>query len=88
MATSSTINGSSGNDVLIGTNADEWINGLAGNDSISGGGGNDIVLGGLGLDTLDGGNSTVPGVADSVEILLLILLFNLPNFYLQPPRLS
>ena len=49
------INGTSGNDVLVGGDGAEAINGLAGNDTLSGGGGNDTVNGGDGLDRLTGG---------------------------------
>jgi Ca2+-binding RTX toxin-like protein len=44
-----TINGTAGNDFLIGTNSD---------DTISGGAGNDYIDGRFGLDTMDGGTGT------------------------------
>jgi Ca2+-binding RTX toxin-like protein len=52
-----TINGTSGNDTLAGTDAPETINGLGGNDSIVGNGGADFMSGGDGNDTLNGLNS-------------------------------
>lgn len=50
-----TINGTSGNDLLIGTQEAEIICGLGGNDVIKGGGGNDVLRGGDGNDNLIGG---------------------------------
>lgn len=48
--------GGSGNDVITGNNAANYLEGGSGNDTISGLGGNDILLGGTGFDTLKGGN--------------------------------
>lgn len=48
--------GSSRNDVLSGSAADNVIYGMAGNDLISGGGGNDRLVGLAGDDTLKGGS--------------------------------
>ncbi len=45
-----TINGTSGNDRILGTDDAEVINGLGGSDMIYGGGGNDILTGGTGSD--------------------------------------
>jgi Ca2+-binding RTX toxin-like protein len=55
--------GTPGNDVLVGTAADEVICGLAGNDVIRGGGGDDVVKGQLGNDTLygQGGSDELQG---------------------------
>ena len=52
-----------GDDVILGTEADESINGLAGDDLICGGGGDDIIDGGAGSDDLNGddGNDTISG---------------------------
>ncbi len=47
--------GSSGNDVITGNNAANYLEGGSGNDTILGLGGNDILLGGTGNDTLNGG---------------------------------
>src|SRR5205814_3642049 len=47
------INGTSGNDSLVGTAADETINGFAGNDFIDGAGGRNVLNGGDGNDTID-----------------------------------
>jgi uncharacterized protein len=51
-----TIVGTTGNDVINGTNGDDVIVGLGGNDVINGGGGDDVICGGGGNDTLNGGN--------------------------------
>ena len=65
-----TINGTSGSDFLIGTDADDTINGLAGEDRMEGGLGNDAVHGGDGEDALDGGegNDALYGEADNDTI--------------------
>ncbi|RVK93360.1 calcium-binding protein, partial [Sinorhizobium meliloti] len=47
------INGTSGNNILIGTDLDDTISGLAGDDLIQGLGGADIINGGAGVDTAD-----------------------------------
>ena len=46
-----TINGTAGNDTLVGTAANERINGLGGDDTIGGSAGNDKMFGGAGNDT-------------------------------------
>jgi Ca2+-binding RTX toxin-like protein len=48
-----TLNGTTGNDVLIGTTTNDTINGGAGDDSIDGRFGLDTMDGGAGVDTLD-----------------------------------
>ncbi|MBI5276443.1 MAG: hypothetical protein HY854_08275 [Burkholderiales bacterium] len=48
-----TINGTEGNDHLVGTPATEIINGLGGRDTLEGGGGDDSLSGGSGTDTAD-----------------------------------
>lgn len=50
-----TINGTDGDDYLIGTEKNDVINAGAGNDMISAGDGDDILIGGTGDDYLDGG---------------------------------
>ena len=50
--------GTSGNDIINGTDLDEHITGLAGNDIIHGNGGNDVIEGGTGNDTISGGTGT------------------------------
>lgn len=59
------INGTSGNNTLIGTAAADTINGLAGNDILYGAAGNDTLNGGDGNDTLYGeaGSDTLRGEA-------------------------
>ena len=49
------INGTSGNDSLVGGPGNDTINGLAGNDTLIGLGGDDILIGGAGVDSMDGG---------------------------------
>ena len=49
------INGTAGNDSLVGAGLDEQISGLDGNDTLVGGAGNDLLLGGAGFDFLVGG---------------------------------
>ncbi|MCK9689636.1 Ig-like domain-containing protein [Scleromatobacter humisilvae] len=44
-----------GNDTLVGNNADDRLIGGAGNDTITGGNGNDLIEGGAGNNTLTGG---------------------------------
>ena len=46
----SIVNGSSGNDSLVGTNVDDGLFGLAGDDTLDGGAGNDTLSGGDGTD--------------------------------------
>ena len=57
------VDGSSGNDTIYGTDAEENMNGRGGNDKIYAGGGNDAVLGGEGDDYLYGedGNDVLQG---------------------------
>ena len=49
------IDGTSGNDDLLGTGDADVINGLAGDDTLQGGDGDDILQGGSGADSMDGG---------------------------------
>jgi predicted extracellular nuclease len=51
-----TIVGTTGDDVINGTNGVDVIAGLGGNDTIYGGNGNDVICGDFGNDTLNGGN--------------------------------
>ena len=50
-----TLNGTPGNDTIVGTAADDVISGAGGNDSLQGGLGDDELYGGPGSDTLAGG---------------------------------
>jgi acetyl esterase/lipase len=50
-----TINGTSGDDRLVGTNGNDVICGLGGDDAVWGRGGDDVALGGSGDDRLYGG---------------------------------
>jgi len=56
-----------GNDVLIGSLADNVLDGGAGNDTLYGGNGTDTLTGGAGLDRLfgDAGNDVLDGGADA-----------------------
>jgi hypothetical protein len=49
------LNGSNGNDLIIGGNLNDTLFGLGGNDLIDGRGGNDFIDGGSGNDTIIGG---------------------------------
>lgn len=49
---------SSGNDIIYGTDDDNYINGLAGNDKIYGEAGDDTLIGGAGNDYLVGGEGS------------------------------
>lgn len=49
------IEGSNGDDILLGDDDENTLEGLNGNDSLSGGKGKDFLVGGAGSDTLDGG---------------------------------
>ena len=50
----SSVNGTSGDDVLTGTSEEDTIQGLGGNDTLTGGAGNDTLNGGAGTDTATG----------------------------------
>jgi len=50
------VNGSQGNDSIVGTSGNDVINGQAGLDTVRGLGGNDKIYGGAGADSLDGGD--------------------------------
>ncbi len=58
--------GGTGNDTIIGNDANNRLRGGGGNDTINGGASNDLIEGGAGTDTLsgDGGNDTFAGGAD------------------------
>ncbi len=47
--------GGTGNDVITGTDKDNYINAEGGNDRVNGKAGDDLILGGGGDDTIDGG---------------------------------
>jgi hypothetical protein len=62
-----TIQGTPGNDILLGTSAADTISGLAGNDLLYGAGGADVLDGDGGTDALFGGSGgdTLAGGADA-----------------------
>jgi hypothetical protein len=62
--------GTTGNDVISGTNGRDVIMGLAGADTIKGLGGDDVICGGDGPDTIDGGagNDVIDGGASPDDL--------------------
>jgi Ca2+-binding RTX toxin-like protein len=56
-ATAITLNGGTGNDVLVGSSAVDTLNGDDGNDTLRGLAGNDVLNGGAGDDTFDEGTA-------------------------------
>ena len=50
-----TVNGGTGDDILVGSQGNDTINGDANNDVIQGGNGNDTLNGGADTDYIDGG---------------------------------
>ncbi|MEO0926975.1 MAG: hypothetical protein AAFY63_13990 [Cyanobacteria bacterium J06643_13] len=62
------LNGTGGNDLIIGGDEDDVLAGLGGSDTIEGGGGNDIIIGGAGVDTLIGGAGGDTFVFDAAAI--------------------
>jgi hypothetical protein len=66
---SESLDGTSGNDVLLGDTVDDTLNGLAGDDKLLGGRGNDDLTGGDGDDVLlgeEGDDLLIGGVGDDV----------------------
>ncbi len=61
------LTGTSGDDVIVGSNFNDIINGNGGNDIICGRGGDDIIDGGAGNDIIygDNGNDTISGGIDN-----------------------
>jgi Ca2+-binding RTX toxin-like protein len=53
-----TINGTAGNDLILGTSGSNTINGNEGADCILGGGGDDTINGNDGNDVIDGGSGS------------------------------
>lgn len=62
-----TINGTSGDDVLVGGGGNDTIDGKAGNDTITGGAGVDHIFGGSGNDTFLFATATDYAVGDSFD---------------------
>ena len=63
------VNGTSGNDSLLGTNNDDVISGFGGADTLNGRAGNDSLIGGDGNDRLiggDGGDTMTGGTGDDL----------------------
>ncbi|MGL4973909.1 MAG: calcium-binding protein, partial [Bosea sp. (in: a-proteobacteria)] len=66
------INGSTGDDEIVGTNQSNSINGDLGNDNLVGGAGADTLNGGGGNDTLNGGGGAdylIGGMGDDLYLL-------------------
>ena len=70
-ANSTPVNGSFGNDFLLGTATSDIIKGNAGNDVLSGMAGSDILDGGLGIDTLKGGLGNDSYFVDATKDLVV-----------------
>ena len=70
-ANSTAVNGSFGNDFLLGTATSDIIKGNAGNDVLSGMAGSDILDGGLGIDTLKGGLGNDSYFVDATKDLVI-----------------
>jgi len=64
-SSSGPINGTPGNDSLVGGAGNDSINGLGGNDTLIGNGGNDTLDGGTGADSMDGGGGQDTYLVDS-----------------------
>ena len=75
-----------GDDIFVGTTANDRMYGYAGNDTISGGDGNDLIRGGAGDDTLNGddgndlliggdGNDTLNGGAGNDLLIITDAVF-------------
>ncbi len=65
-----TINGTEGNDTLIGGNPPDTISGFGGDDLLAGNGGNDLISGGEGNDTAYGGTGRDEIYGDNGDDLL------------------
>ena len=66
-----TVVGTSGDDVLRGTDGPDVIVGLGGDDTIWGLGGDDVICGDLGDDRIDGGGGSDSILGDTGESFLL-----------------
>ncbi|MFN3865009.1 MAG: calcium-binding protein, partial [Erythrobacter sp.] len=80
--------GTSGNDVLIGTHADDTITGSGGNDTITDAYGDDTIEGGDGDDVIvdEGGSNTIRGAGGDDRITLSDA-YSLPGSSIgNPPR--
>src|SRR5262249_44625846 len=64
VALAATINGTPGNDTIIGTTNPDTINSQAGNDTVLGLAGADTINSGTGNDTVYGDGSCPPGTTD------------------------
>ncbi len=73
-----------GDDVITGSNFNDWIRAGSGDDTVNAGSGNDVIFGGLGNDIIDGdagndrilgeaGNDTITGGAGSDTLMFQVL---------------
>jgi Ca2+-binding RTX toxin-like protein len=62
-----TFNGTTLNDIVVGSGLADLINGLGGNDELSGGEGHDTLDGGTGTDTLHGGAGNHTYIVDNAK---------------------
>ena len=60
-----------GDDVITGSNFNDWIRAGSGDDTVNAGSGNDVIFGGLGNDIIDGGagNDRILGEAGNDTII-------------------
>ena len=65
-----TVYASGGDDVVTGSNFDDFLWGGVGNDTLTGGAGNDLLFGDLGADSLSGGAGDDTIYADSADTLI------------------
>jgi Ca2+-binding RTX toxin-like protein len=82
--------GDAGNNILLGTSADEALLGAAGNDLIDGGAGSDALLGGPGNDILvwDAADTHIDGGGNSDTLRISGLGHAIDFSLLQGPRVS
>ena len=73
-----------GDDVITGSNFNDWIRAGSGDDTVNAGSGNDVIFGGLGNDIIDGGagndrilgeagNDTITGGSGSDTLMFQVL---------------
>ena len=73
-----------GDDVITGSNFNDWIRAGSGDDTVNAGSGNDVIFGGLGNDIIDGGagndrilgeagNDTITGGSGSDTVMFQVL---------------
>ena len=76
------IDGTAGNDKIVGTEFDDTLHGLAGNDTLSGGGGVDGLFGGLGDDVysiVDYNDSIIENIGEGRDTVISDVSYTLPG---------